>query len=123
MNPAPALPSIDVAEADRRLREDRARPVLLDVREPNEFVASRVPGAMLLPTSTFAARIAELPGDRPLFVICRTGVRSAAVTGYLARTGRAGVFNVTGGMDAWEGAGLPTRRGPIEPGEGAPPTD
>lgn len=122
MNPPPALPSVDVAEADRRLHDDPERPVLLDVREPNEFVAVRAPGAMLLPTSTFAARIAELPSDRPLFVICRTGVRSAAVTGYLARTGRGGVFNVTGGMDAWEQAGLPVRRGPIEPGEGAPPS-
>jgi rhodanese-related sulfurtransferase len=123
MNPPPALPSVDVAEADRRLREDSERPVLLDVREPNEFVAVRAPGAMLLPTSTFAARIAELPNDRPLFVICRTGVRSAAVTGYLARTGRSSVFNVTGGMDAWERAGLPVRRGAVEPDEGAAPAD
>jgi len=123
MNPPTSLPSVDVAEADRRLREDPARPVLLDVREPNEFVAVRVPGAMLLPTSAFAARIAELPAERPLFVICRTGVRSAAVTGYLARTGRAEVFNVTGGMDAWEQAALPLRRGPVEPGEGAAPAD
>ena len=122
MNPPSALPSVDVAEADRRLREDPAGPVLLDVREPKEFVAVRVPGAMLLPTSTFVARIAELPSERPLFVICRTGVRSAAVAGYLARTGRTGVFNVAGGMDAWELAGLPIRRGPVEPGEGAPPS-
>jgi rhodanese-related sulfurtransferase len=121
MNPPPNLPSVDVAEADRRLREDPARPVLLDVREPNEFVAVRAPGAMLLPTSAFADRVAELPEDRPLLVICRTGVRSAAVTGYLTRTGRHDVFNVTGGMDAWEGAGLPVRRGPVEPGEGDAP--
>jgi rhodanese-related sulfurtransferase len=123
MNPPTTLPSVDVTEADRRLRQDPERPVLLDVREPKEFVAVRIPGAMLLPTSAFAGRIAELPADRPLFVICRTGVRSAAVTGYLARTGRTGVFNVTGGMDAWEGAGLPVRRGPVEPGEGAAPAD
>ena len=121
MNPPPNLPSVDVAEADRRLREDPDRPVLLDVREVNEFVAVRAPGAMLVPTSTFADRIAELPAERPLFVICRTGVRSAAVTGYLARTGRGSVFNVTGGMDAWERAGLPVRRGPVEPGEGDAP--
>jgi len=123
MNPPSALPSVEVAEANRRLREDPAGPVLLDVREPKEFVAVRVPGAMLLPTSTFVARIAELPSDRPLLVICRTGVRSAAVAGYLARAGRTGVFNVAGGMDAWEQAGLPVRRGPVEPGEGAAPSD
>jgi len=118
-----ALPTIDVAEADRRLREDRTRPILLDVREPNEFVAVRAPGAVLLPTSLFTALMAELPADRPLMVICHTGSRSAAVTGFLARNGRAGVVNVAGGMDAWEKAGLPVRRGPVEPGEGALPAD
>jgi rhodanese-related sulfurtransferase len=121
MNLPTPLAAVDVAEADRRLREDPARPVLLDVREPNEFVAVRIPGSMLLPTSSFTTRLDELPADRPLFVICRTGVRSAAVTGFLARTGRPDVANVTGGMDAWERAGLPIRRGPVEPGEGAPP--
>lgn len=118
-----ALPTIDVAEADRRLREDLARPILLDVREPNEFLAVRAPGAMLLPTSVFTARLAELPTDRPLLVICHTGARSAAVTGFLTRTGRTDVVNVAGGMDAWERAGLPVRKGPVEPGEGLPPGD
>ena len=115
------LPTIDVAEADRRLRDDPARPILLDVREPREFVAVRAPGAVLLPTSVFIARMAELPGDRPLLVICHTGNRSAAVTGFLARNGRTDVANVAGGMDAWERAGLPVRKGLVEPGEGALP--
>ena len=121
MNSSPGLQSVDVAEADRRLREDPARPVLLDVREQNEFVEVRAPGALLLPTSSLAARIGEIPTDRPLLVVCRTGVRSAAVTGYLARTGRSDVFNVTGGMEAWERAGLPVRHGPVDPGEGELP--
>jgi rhodanese-related sulfurtransferase len=112
------LPSVDVAEADRRLREEPDHPVLLDVRELNEFVEVRAPGAMLLPTSALAARIDEVPKDRPLLVVCRTGVRSAAVTGFLIRSGRSDVFNVTGGMEAWERAGLPIRRGPADPGEG-----
>ena len=112
------LPTIDVAEAERRLREDPARPLLVDVREPNEFRQVRAPGAALLPTSAFTARLGELPADRPLFVICHVGGRSAAVTGYLLRTGRTDVVNVAGGMDAWERAGLPVRRGPLAAGEG-----
>ena len=115
------LPTIDVAEADRRLREDPGQPILLDVREPREFTAVRAPGAVLLPTSAFTTRMAELPADRPLLVICHTGNRSAAVTGFLTRTGRTDVANVAGGMDAWERAGLPVRKGPVEPGEGALP--
>lgn len=121
MNLPAALPTIDVAEADRRLREDPARPILLDVREQHEFTAVRAPGAALLPTSAFMARLAELPPDRPLLVICHTGSRSAAVTGFLTRNGRTDVVNVAGGMDAWERAGLPVRKGPIDPGEGALP--
>ena len=54
-------------------------------------------------------------------VICHSGSRSAAVTGFLARSGRTDVVNVAGGMDAWERAGLPIRRGQVEPGEGELP--
>jgi rhodanese-related sulfurtransferase len=115
--PSP-IPSIDVTEAARRLREDPGGPLLLDVREVPEFVEVRAPGAVLMPTSVFMARMAELPADRPLLVVCHVGGRSAAVTGYLVRTGRTDVVNVVGGMEAWVRAGLPIRRGPVEPGEG-----
>jgi rhodanese-related sulfurtransferase len=117
-----SLPSVVVTEAERRLREDPARPLLVDVREPNEFADVRAPGAILLPMSVFIARVDELPADRPLLVICHVGGRSAAAAGYLARSGRADVVNVTGGMAAWERAGLPVRRGPVEAGEGDLPT-
>ena len=118
MTMPPTVPTIDVAEADRRLREDPAGPILLDVREPNEFVEVRAPGAVLLPTSVFMARIDELPPDRPLLIVCHVGGRSAAVVSYLIRAGRSDVVNVAGGMDAWARAGLPVRRGPLELGEG-----
>jgi len=112
------IPTIDVTEADRRLREDPDGPLLLDVREMGEFVEVRAPGAALVPTSTFMTRVDQLPADRPLLVVCHLGGRSAAVAGYLIRAGRTDVVNVAGGMDAWEKAGLPVRRGPLEPGEG-----
>ena len=116
-----SLPTVDVGEAERRLREDPGKPVLLDVREPAEFAEVRAPGALLVPTSTFMDHIDELPADRPLLVICGTGVRSAAVTGFLSRGGRTDVANVAGGMKAWELAGLPIRRGTPEAGEGKLP--
>ena len=116
------IPNIDVREAERRLREDPVRPVLLDVREPGEFVAVRAPGAALVPTSQFVGRVGELPADVPLLVICHLGNRSAAVVGYLVRSGRSDVMNVDGGMDAWERAGLPVVRGALAPGEGDLPT-
>jgi len=121
MTMPPPIPSIDVTEAERRLREDPDGPILLDVREANEFSEVRAPGALLVPTSTFMAHVGELPADRPLMVVCHMGGRSAAVAGYLIRAGRTDVVNVAGGMEAWEGAGLPVRRGPVEPGEGTLP--
>ena len=89
----------------------RIGPLLVDVREADEFDAVRAPGAVLVPTSAFAARAGELPADRPLMVVCHVGGRSAAVAGFLVRSGRTDVVNVAGGMDAWERAGLPVRRG------------
>ena len=121
MTVPPSIPTIDVNEAERRLREDPAGPILLDVREANEFAEVRAPGAVLVPTSTFMTRVGELPVDRPLLVVCHVGGRSAAIAGYLIRAGRTDVVNVAGGMDAWERAGLPVRRGAIEPGEGELP--
>lgn len=118
MNAGPPIPAIDVAEAERRLREDPDRPLLVDVREENEFVDVRAPGAVLVPMSTFAARAGELPHDRPLMIVCHLGGRSSAAAGFLIRSGRSDVVNVTGGMDAWERGGLPVRRGTPDPGEG-----
>ena len=110
--PAP-IPTIDVTEAERRQREDPARPLLVDVREPVEFAEVRAPDVLHIP-----GRVADLPTDRPLLLICHLGWRSAAAAGFLIHAGRTDVTNVAGGMDAWERAGLPVRRGPVAAGEG-----
>lgn len=114
MNQAAGIPTVDVQEASRR----RAEALIVDVREPHEFAAVRLDDVAHLPMSTFAARMDELPRDRPILVMCAAGSRSAAVTGHLLRNGWTDVSNVAGGIDAWQAAGLPVRRGPVEPGEG-----
>lgn len=127
MQPRDVIPAVSVIEANiARTTPDGpspgwARPIFLDVRERHEFVAVRVPGAILSPTSSFLHRFAELPRDRPIHVICHTGNRSASVTAFLLRNGWTDVCNVAGGMNAWEHAGLEVRRGPLGPGEGDPP--
>ena len=118
MTMGPGVDSIDVTEAERRLREDPAGPLLVDVREQHEFDEVRAPGAVLLPMSTLVTRLGDLPTDRPLMIVCHSGNRSSAVTGFLARSGRSDVVNVAGGMDAWERKGLPVKRGTLAPGEG-----
>ena len=118
----PAIPSIEPAEAERRLREgapDGRTPLLVDVRNLDEFIEARVPGATFIPLPEFGARFGELPTDRPLFMLCRSGSRSAAATAHLIGQGRSDVTNVTGGILAWARAGLPVVQGPLEPGEGS----
>jgi rhodanese-related sulfurtransferase len=114
--PAP-IPTIDVNEAAAR-RDGTDNPLVVDVREPDEFATVRLEGAALLPMSTFGERHAELPKDRPLLLMCHMGGRSAAATGFLLRNGWTNVVNVAGGIDAWERAGLPVKRGAPVPGEG-----
>ena len=136
----PQLPTIDVHEAAAASAASGGRrdgagdgpsgagfagsaadgPLLVDVRERNEFIQVRAPGAVLYPTSSFLLRFEELPRDRPLHVICNSGSRSAAVTAWLLRNGWSDVHDVAGGMSAWVRAGLETRRGPLDPGEGDP---
>ena len=79
---------------------------VLDVREPLEYVQGHVPGAVLIPMSQLAGRVAEVPRDRTVHVICRSGNRSASMTAFLARAGVDAV-NVAGGTDAWARSGRP----------------
>ena len=67
--PAP-IPTVDVAEAERRLREDPAGPILLDVREPNEFARSGRRARCSCRRRRSWRASAELPADRPLLVVC-----------------------------------------------------
>ena len=79
---------------------------ILDVREGMEYVQGHVPGATLIPMSQLAARVAEVPRDRPVHVICRSGNRSASMTEFLERAG-VDAFNVAGGTDGWARTGRP----------------
>jgi len=79
--------------------------VLLDVRETVEWAAGHAPGASALPMRLVHEHRSELPRDRRILVICRTGGRSAAVTDALNGWG-FDAANVAGGMRAWAAAGL-----------------
>jgi len=83
--------------------------LLLDVREPDEWCIEHAPTALLLPVGRVLAQQDELPRDRRIVVVCRSGGRSAAVAGSLRRSGFDAV-NLAGGMCAWAAAGLPVVR-------------
>jgi rhodanese-related sulfurtransferase len=84
----------------------------LDVREPSEWLEGHVPGATLIPLEQLPGRVGEVPADRPVVVICRTGNRSAAARDFLRNAGFKAVSSVQGGIVAWQAAGLPVRTGP-----------
>jgi rhodanese-related sulfurtransferase len=112
-------PSVDVLEADRRLREGGPDgPLLIDVREVPEFGLVRAERARLLPLSQFLTRYQDLPKDRELLIICASGSRSGQAAAYLLAHGWSDVANVDGGTQAWQRAGLPVRRGALAAGEG-----
>ena len=80
---------------------------LLDVREDDEWAAGHAPGAHHLPMMEVPARMAEVPADGDVVVVCRMGARSAQVTAYLVNQGWDNVRNLDGGMEAWQSAGRP----------------
>ncbi|WP_084050863.1 rhodanese-like domain-containing protein [Deinococcus hopiensis] len=85
--------------------------LLVDVREPHEYAEVHAEGAQLIPLSEFETRFAELPKDRPLVMICRSGARSARAGGHLLAQGYSDVVNLQGGTLGWIDAGLPTGEG------------
>lgn len=85
--------------------------VVLDVREPQEYAHGHVPGTISLPQADLASRLAEVPRDRPVFIICQSGMRSLRAAQFLKQMGYEQVANVLGGTDAWRRAGKPVELG------------
>jgi rhodanese-related sulfurtransferase len=79
---------------------------LLDVREDDEWAAGHVPEARHIPLGQLGARAAEVPQDEDVYVICRSGNRSARAAQALTGAGWRAI-NVAGGMYDWAAAGLP----------------
>jgi len=86
--------------------------VLLDVREPAEYGAGRLPRAINVPLSQLASRAQELGklAGRPVIVYCERGGRSRNAGAALAKQGITDVYNLAGGFRAWKDAGLPVER-------------
>jgi rhodanese-related sulfurtransferase len=92
-------------EADDAFAAVEAGAMLLDVREPEEWLEGHAPGAVHVPMRDVQDRLAELPKDRLVVAICRSGSRSRAVAALLAAEGYDAV-NAIGGMQAWQAYGF-----------------
>jgi rhodanese-related sulfurtransferase len=83
---------------------------VLDVREPVEFRAFRVAGAVSIPQGEVSRRLGELPRDHEILVVCLSGHRSEPVVRQLEAAGFNAV-GLAGGLLAWRAAGLPLEKG------------
>jgi rhodanese-related sulfurtransferase len=79
----------------------RAKPVVLDVREPWEHEVCTIPDSQLLPMQDVPARWQELPADNDIVVVCHHGMRSLQVAQFLKQSGLTRVYNLSGGIAAW----------------------
>ncbi|MFC1974805.1 rhodanese-like domain-containing protein [Chloroflexota bacterium] len=115
-NQAPA-PAADVASSDTlnlpvdvdtatveqvRNRDDVT---LIDVREDWEYAEGHIPGAVLIPLGQIPDRLDEIPQDKTVIAVCRSGNRSNQATNLLRQQGFDNIHNMQGGMIAWSQAG------------------
>jgi rhodanese-related sulfurtransferase len=82
--------------------------VLVDVREPDEFAAERIPGALLFPLSTFDPEALPKPDSCTIVFQCGSGKRSAMAAQRAIQRGIGHVSHMIGGIHGWKAAGLPT---------------
>lgn len=105
----PPLPAVTPQEAQARLKS-RPAPYVLDVRQPAEYAEGHIAGAALIPLDQLADRRRDLPRDREILCVCRSGSRSGTAVRQLVRDGYSAV-NLRGGMSAWQAARLPVKKG------------
>lgn len=101
------------AAADELLQNPPDGLVILDVRTPEEFAAGRIAGAVELDLqgAGFEADVAGLDPETPYFVYCHTDNRSGQAVAYMQQQGISSLYELTGGIAAWETAGLPVVTG------------
>lgn len=110
-DPREPFTRISVAEAKEKL--DKGEAVMVDVREPNEYVEVHATGVRLIPVNTVMSeikQIREFAGDKEVLFICKSGQRSALAAEFATAAGLddLALSNVEGGTQAWVAAGLPT---------------
>ena len=101
---------IDIHTA-RSMIEEREDLVILDVRGEDEFLGGHIEGATLIPVGELEAWIGELDKGADILVYCGSGARSARAARILVEGGFTKVYNMMGGIIAWEEAGYPTVSG------------
>jgi hydroxyacylglutathione hydrolase len=108
-----AVGTLDVHRLHRRLKESE-RLTVLDVRTEREFAGGHIDGALHIHAGKLPERLADVPHDKPVAVICGSGYRASIASSFLLREGFTEISNVLGGMGAWKAAELPTVASPAQ---------
>lgn len=107
-NPVSLAREVSVQEAVT-LRDSGA--FVLDVRQPDEWADYHVPDSTLIPLDQLSNRLSEVPRDKPILVVCRSGNRSASGRDILLDAGFTSVTSMAGGLTEWRSSGLPVEEG------------
>ena len=99
-------PAVGTLEATQLINKGA---VVLDVRGTDEFAGGHIAGARNVPLAQLSERLGEVAKnkDTPVIVVCASGARSASAATQLRKAGHTQVFNLQGGLGAWQTAGLP----------------
>lgn len=109
MSSSPANPVLhDLKPQDVQRKLEAGEAILIDVREPGEYEAQRIPGALLFPLSEFEGKYLPLEGARQVILHCGSGNRSRQAAQRLFKHGVVEAFHLAGGIKAWVQAGLPS---------------
>lgn len=104
----PSAPNLTADQLSEKMRVGR-HPLVLDVRQPDEFRQGHISGAKLIPLNELQRRMGELPKGREIVCVCASGNRSSSASAALVKAGFT-AFNMQGGMLAWRRAKLPVQR-------------
>jgi rhodanese-related sulfurtransferase len=104
----PSVPKLTANDVNEKLKFGK-HPMVIDVRQPEEFRLGHITGSKLIPLSELRKRIKELPQGREIICVCASGSRSGSAAKFLLKEGYT-VFDMQGGMHAWRLAKLPIQK-------------
>jgi rhodanese-related sulfurtransferase len=103
------LPAVSAQELNEKLKSENS-PLVIDVREPEEYQDGHILRAKLIPLGELQQRLGQLPKDQEIVCVCASGSRSSSATRALINAGYLAI-NMNGGMYGWQRAGLPVKKG------------
>jgi len=108
---AQTIKKLDPQNFEKKLKESK-EPILVDVRTPNEYAQGHLANAVLIDiySDDFKSRVAKLDKSKPVFVYCKAGSRSHSAVGIFQDLGFKEIYDLSGGINAWQSANMPIER-------------